>query len=119
MLWWPRTGKPNLRIELRKGLNRALYDLHRVGGASIGLPIAASTATGAYMAWRPLGGFVMTLSGARPAPAPVMPRTSRPPRPALPLDTLIARAQAQFPDAVIGPVQLPAKAGAPLRMRLN
>jgi uncharacterized iron-regulated membrane protein len=119
VLWWPRSGRPNYRIELRKGLSRALYDLHRVGGASIGLVIALSVATGAYMAWRPLGGFVTTLSGMRPTHAPVLPVTSLPPRTMLPLDTLLAQAQAQFPDATIGVAQLPAKPGVPLRVRLK
>ncbi|WP_346730456.1 PepSY-associated TM helix domain-containing protein [Caballeronia sp. dw_19] len=119
VLWWPRSGRPNLRVELRKGTSRALYDLHRVGGATIGLVIALSVATGAYMAWRPLGGFVSTLSGVRPMHAPVLPLASRSPRPMLPLDTLVAQAQAQFPDAMIGLVQLPAKPGVPLRVRLK
>lgn len=119
VLWWPRSGKPNLRIELRKGLSRALYDLHRVGGASLGILIAFSILTGAYMAWRPLGGFVTTLSGVRPMHAPVLPPASKPPRPTLPLDTLVARAQAQFPHATIGLIQFPAQPTAALRVRLK
>ena len=119
ILWWPRSGRPNWRVELRKGASRALYDLHRVGGATIGLVIALSVATGAYMAWRPLGGFISTLSGVRPLHAPVLPFASRSPRLMLPLDTLVTQAQAQFPDAMIGLVQLPGKAGVPLRVRLK
>lgn len=71
------------------------------------------------MAWRPLGGFVTTLSGVRPAPAPVLPRTSRPPRPLLPLDTQDALAHTQFPCGAVSLVQLPEKPGAPLRVRLK
>jgi uncharacterized iron-regulated membrane protein len=118
-LWWPRSGAPNLRVELRRGLSRALFDLHRVGGASPGLLIALSIATGAYMAWRRLGGFVTTLSGGRAVPVPVLPHTSRAPRPLLPLDRLVARAQAQFPRGAVSLVQLAEKPTAPLRIRMK
>jgi uncharacterized iron-regulated membrane protein len=119
VLWWPRSGRPNWRIELRKGVSRALYDLHRVGGATIGIVIALSVATGAYMAWRPLGGFVTAMSGARPTKPPVLPHSLDPARSPRPLDTLVAQAQAQFPGAMASIVQLPAKPGVPLRVRLK
>ncbi|WP_254074089.1 PepSY domain-containing protein [Burkholderia sp. S171] len=54
VLWWPRSGRPHWRVELRKGTSRALYDLHRVGGATIG-PLLRCR-------WRPApiqGGFVI------------------------------------------------------------
>lgn len=55
VLWWPARWPPSLRIVLDRGLLRGLFDLHRTGGAVFGLLIAVSVATGAYMAWRPLG----------------------------------------------------------------
>ncbi|WP_109482302.1 PepSY-associated TM helix domain-containing protein [Paraburkholderia sp. C35] len=119
VLWWPRAGIKTWRIELRRGRTRALYDLHRVGGASLGLVIALSVATGAYMAWRPLGGWVTTLSGAHPMKAPALPLHASRTEPPLPIDTLVADAQAQFPDGQINIVQLPAKSDAPLRVRLR
>jgi uncharacterized iron-regulated membrane protein len=103
---------------LDKGLLRAFFDLHRVGGATLELVIAASVASGAWMAWRPLGAFATTLSGAAPSTAPGLPKGSASAR-ALPLDTLVARAQAQFPGAPIGYVQVPAQADRPLRVRMR
>lgn len=114
ILWWP----PSWRIVLDKGLLRAFFDLHRVGGATLGLVIAASVASGAWMAWRPLGAFATTLSGAAPSTAPGLPKGSASAR-TLPLDTLVARAQAQFPGAPIGYVQVPAQADRPLRVRMR
>lgn len=89
-----------------------------MGGATLGLVIAASVASGAWMAWRPLGAFATTLSGAAPSTAPGLPKGSASAR-ALPLDTLVARAQAQFPGAPIGYVQVPAQADRPLRVRMR
>jgi uncharacterized iron-regulated membrane protein len=90
-----------------------------VGGASLGLVIALSVATGAYMAWRPLGGWVTALAGAHPVSAPVLVSKPSPAQPMLPLDALVARAHAQFPDGAINIVQWPAKADAPLRVRMR
>ncbi|WP_109479719.1 PepSY-associated TM helix domain-containing protein [Paraburkholderia sp. C35] len=119
VLWWPRGGVTGWRIELRRGRTRALYDLHRVGGASLGLLIAVSVASGAYMAWRPLNGWVTALAGAHPMRPPTLSTqpvsTSR----RLPVDTLVARAHEQFPDGQINIVQWPAKADAPLRIRMR
>ncbi|TDV35893.1 putative iron-regulated membrane protein [Paraburkholderia caballeronis] len=123
VLWWPRAGSAAWRIELRRGRTRALYDLHRVGGASLGLVIALSVATGAYMAWRPLAGWVtaaMTAaSGAHPARAPSLPARPSPSQPMLAVDALVARARAAFPDGQVNIVQMPAKADAPLRVRMR
>lgn len=118
VLWWPRRWPPSWRIVLDKGLLRAFFDLHRVGGAALGLLIAVSVASGAWMAWRPLGGFVTTLSGAAPTKTPTLPKGSAS-APALPLDTLVARAQTQFPQAPIGYVQVPAQADRPVRVRMR
>ena len=119
VLWWPRRWPPSWRVALRKGTARALFDLHRVGGALMGLVIAVSVATGAYMAWRPLGDVVTALSGGTPVKAPAMPKEASPAGAALPLDTLVARAQAQFPDAMVGYVQVPGQADRPVRVRMR
>ena len=62
-VWWPTRWPPSFRIAFNRGLLRALFDMHRVGGAVLGLFIAISVATGAYMAWRPIGQFVSALNG--------------------------------------------------------
>lgn len=119
VLWWPKRWPPVLRIELRKGLLRGLFDMHRIGGAILGLLIAVSVATGAYMAWRPLGGFVTMLSGEKPIKPPTVPKDLPHAVAAVSLDEMAARAQAQFAYAPIGYVQVPAQAGRPIRIRLR
>src|SRR5690606_31916974 len=63
VLWWPKRWPPSLKIELRKGVLRGLFDTHRIGGAVLGLVIAVSVATGAYMAWRPVGQIITAMAG--------------------------------------------------------
>jgi uncharacterized iron-regulated membrane protein len=118
VLWWPRRWPPSWRIALDRGLLRALFDLHRVGGAALGLLVAVSVASGAYMAWRPLGVFVSALAGATPTAAPRLPQLADA-GPAPTLDELAATAQARFPQAPIGYIQLPARADRPVRVRLQ
>jgi uncharacterized iron-regulated membrane protein len=101
ILWWPRRWPPSLRIELRKGLLRGLFDLHRTGGAVLGLLIAMSVATGAYMAWRPLGEVVTSLAGGKPVKPPKVPKASAQLEPVA-LDALVATARAQFPNGAVG-----------------
>jgi uncharacterized iron-regulated membrane protein len=120
ILWWPRSGQSGWRIDLRKGLLRGLFDLHRVAGATLGIVIAVSVATGAYMAWQPLRGFVSTLAGEKPLRAPALPATSQNHSgETLPLDTLVATARAQFPQGSVYLVQAPGNADKPVHVRLH
>ncbi|MBN3849665.1 PepSY domain-containing protein [Paraburkholderia sp. Ac-20342] len=119
VLWWPRDWRVGWRIELHKGLTRSLFDLHRVAGATLGVVIAVSVATGAYMGWQPLRKFVTTISGATPLHAPALPVASRGREATLPLDTLVAAARAVFPDGRVYLVQTPAKADRPVHVRLH
>jgi uncharacterized iron-regulated membrane protein len=119
VLWWPRKGQSGWRIELRKGTLRGLFDLHRVAGATLGIVIAVSVATGAYMAWQPLRGFVSTMSGGKPMRAPALPAASRGRADRLPLDTLVAAARARFPQSTVYLVQAPAKTDQPVHVRLH
>lgn len=118
ILWWPRRWPPSWRIALNKGLLRALFDTHRLGGAVLGLFLAVSIATGAYMAWRPLGAAVTYVSGSTPTLPPTITRPAQPSSPAPLLDALVTRAQAHFPDSRVGYVQVPAHGERPLRIRL-
>lgn len=119
VLWWPRRWPPSWRIEWRNGLTRGLFDLHRAGGAVMGLLITVSVASGAYMAWRPLGEFVTFLGGGTSLKPPALPKASATPGPALPLDALVALAQAQFPNAPVGYVQVPGQANRAVRVRMR
>jgi uncharacterized iron-regulated membrane protein len=120
ILWWPRCGQSGWRIELRRGWVRSLFNLHRVTGATLGVLIAVSVATGVYMAWQPLRGFVTTLSGEKPMRAPALPLASRSASGArLPVDTLVDTARAGFAQSRVYLVQVPAKADLPVHVRLH
>lgn len=116
VLWWPRRWAGAWRIELRRGTRRALFDLHRVGGAALGLLVAISVVTGAYMAWRPLSSAVTAVAGATPVQPPSVGAASAV---RLTLDEAVNRAGAVFPDGRIGYVQVPAGAVKPVRVRLR
>jgi uncharacterized iron-regulated membrane protein len=73
ILWWPKRWPGNWRIELNKSLVRALFDMHRIGGVIMGLLIAVSVVTGAYMAWRPLGDWLNVLSSSTAVKPPKLP----------------------------------------------
>ncbi|WP_159914896.1 PepSY domain-containing protein [Pantoea sp. 18069] len=118
ILWWPRRWPPSWKVELGRGVLRALFDLHRVGGVVMGLVIAVSVASGAYMAWRPLGGAITWMSGATPVKPPSVPKASTPPGQPRTLDTLVAKAREQFPGTPVGYIQVPAQADRPVRIRL-
>ena len=118
VLWWPRRWPPSWRIVLDQGLLRGLFDLHRTGGVLMGLVIAVSVASGAYMAWRPLGVFVSALSGATPVLPPAVPKLADDTA-AITLDEMAARAQARFPNDAIGYIQVPGDAKRPLRVRMR
>ncbi len=117
VLWWPRRWRQALALTLDRGRLRALFDLHRSGGAVLGLLIAVPVATGAYMAWKPLPQAVSALAGQVPlAPPKLQPFD---PNAALaPLDAVLATASARFGAAPVGSVTLPAGAAKPLRVRL-
>lgn len=118
VLWWPTRWPPSLRIVLDKGLLRGLFDLHRTGGAVLGLLIAVSVFTGAYMAWRPLGGFISAAAGQQPFKPPAVPAAPAG-APRLSLDELVARAQQVFPGQPIGYAQVPGKPNRPMRVRFR
>lgn len=120
ILWWPSTAaqwRHAFALKLRKGATRALFDLHRFGGAVIGLLIAVSVASGAWMAWRPLGVWVSGLAGET---APKPPKVGKAEGPPLTLDQIVAQARQRWPEAMVGYVQLGAAAtDRPVRVRFK
>jgi uncharacterized iron-regulated membrane protein len=119
LLWWPLRRAGLFKIEMGKGLRRSLFDLHKVLGIVCAAYIAFSVSTGAYLVWRPLAGWVTTLSGETPSKAPVI--DSAAPLPAHPvsLDEMLRRAQEHFPGSMVGSIQVPAGEKRPLRVRLR
>ncbi|MEG2045880.1 MAG: PepSY domain-containing protein [Comamonas sp.] len=117
VLWWPRHWAQAWRVELRKNLARSLFDLHRVGGAALGLLLAVSVATGAYMAWRPLGGAINWFSGASTVEPPQLPQLEAAPGPLPSVDALRETAQRALPEGQLRMLQLPAAPTKPVRVR--
>ncbi|MGB3431178.1 PepSY-associated TM helix domain-containing protein [Achromobacter sp.] len=118
VVWWPRKWPPSLRMAFNKGALRALFDLHRNGGAILALALAVCMASGAYMAWRPIGGWITLASGQTPVIAPKLP--ARPAGSIQPrsLDELAAAAQAAFPDGAIGYFLYTPRTDRPLAIRM-
>lgn len=119
VLWWPVRWPPSLRIRWGRPVLRAVFDLHSVGGAVLGFLVAVSVVTGAYMAWPPLRPLVSSLFGEKPVAPPRVTPKSAPADGAPTLDALVARAQALFPQGMVGYVQVPAKATQPVRVRFK
>lgn len=119
ILWWPRRWPANWHIEWGKGLLRALFDLHRVGGVVLGLLMAVSVATGAYLAWRPLAVAISVVAGATPVKPPRLGASDTRSMPAPTVDQLLATARAAIPDSPVGFVQIPGQAGQPVRIRFR
>jgi len=120
ILWWPRHWPGNWHVKLRKSLVRALFDLHRIGGVVMGLLIAASVLTGAYLAWRPLGDVLNVISRTTPVKAPRLPEDiPEPLHPTPNVDALLARARAAMPDGQACFVQVPTSAKQALHIRFR
>lgn len=116
VLWWPARWRTGLTVRTGAGFTRSIFDLHRAGGALLGLVVGVSVATGAYMAWHPIAQWVSQATGQVPLPPPTVSPSAAAP---VSLDTAVARAQALFPDGMVGYVQVPASDGSPLRVRLK
>jgi len=119
VLWWPARWPPSLRVRWDGNTMRSVFDLHSVGGALLGVLMAVSVASGAYMAWPPLRTLVSNVVGQTPGRPPAVPAAANRGKAAPTLDQLVARAQDLFPGAMVGYVQVPAQASKPVRVRLK
>jgi uncharacterized iron-regulated membrane protein len=118
VLWWPRRWPPSWRVERGAGALRTWLDLHKVVGSLLGLLLLVPVASGAYMAWTPLRGFVTAVAGEQPVKPPRVPAGTTATAPAG-LDRLVEAARARFPDAMVGYVQVPASTKQAVRVRLK
>jgi len=115
-LWWPSNWKATWTLRFKSGLTASLFDVHRVGGSALGLLIAISVFSGAYMAWKPLSGFITALAGDS---ATLPPKVAPWQGDGAALDAMTSRAAVLFPGARIGYVQLPGQPSSPIRFRLK
>ncbi|EHK65471.1 PepSY-associated TM helix domain-containing protein [Achromobacter arsenitoxydans] len=120
VLWWPRKWPPSLRMVVNKGALRAVFDIHRNGGAILALLLAVSIATGAYLAWRPIGGWITLASGQQQVVAPKLPPPPDGHERAVPtLDEMASHARAVFPGAAIGYVLYTPHSDRPMAIRMR
>jgi len=117
VLWWPRRWPPSFRIHWRAGVLRASVDLHNAAGVLLGVFIAVSVASGAYMAWPPLRTFVSGLAGHAPVAAPKV-AAALPATPPASLAGIARQAHALFPEAMVGYVQVSGERAVRVRLKL-
>ncbi len=115
-LWWPARWRQALTVRWSAGGLRALFDWHRVTGALFGVVVLVSVASGAYMAWPPIAKSISALNGT---PLAVPPRANGGPPPDDVVALAVDQAEKTYPDALVGYVQVPAKADQPIRVRLR
>ena len=115
-LWWPVHWSQAFTIRWTASRLRTWFDWHRVTGAVLGMLVLISVVSGAYMAWPPLAQSVTKLSGASLASPPAV--VGGPPQ-AEAIGRAVDMALTAFPQAMVGYVQVPAKAHQPIRVRLR
>lgn len=118
VLWWPLRWRQAFAVRTQVGTTVALLDLHRVAGAALGLLVLVSVVTGAYLAWRPIAGWVTAVSGQSPPPVPV-PRGDAGATPSASIDAALLRAQAHWSGAQVSVVHVPPRSLAAARARLR
>lgn len=118
-LWWPVRWRHAFSVRVRAGLKPAVFDMHRVAGATLGLLVLVSVATGAYLAWRPLAGWVNQITGQSPAQAPA-PRTLLSNGVfALTVDDAVQRARLEWSDGIASQVRIPPSNQTVVRVRVR
>jgi uncharacterized iron-regulated membrane protein len=115
VLWWPVRWRQAFSVQWGARAPRLVMDLHKTGGALLGVFIAVSIASGTWMAWKPLVNWVNTFSAGKPASAPP-PAAAAGPRASL--DRMAAQALQAHPGARVGYVVLPARDEQAVRIRL-
>lgn len=119
VLWWPLRWGRAFSVRARSGRAVALLDLHRVAGAALGLLVLISVLTGAYMAWRPLAGWVTYLSGGPTAILPTPKPRPDPTAVSATIDAAVQRAGEHWPHAIVSVVHVPPRSLAAARVRLR
>ncbi|MGE0713855.1 MAG: PepSY-associated TM helix domain-containing protein [Alphaproteobacteria bacterium] len=120
-LWWPRRGqwRRALAVERRQGTWRLNYDLHRVTGAAMAVPLLAAALTGIVLVFP---GYVRPpLKAVLDAPAPPRAPRSEPIAGAAPvgIDRAVAAARAAVIDSTPTAVQIPTQPTGAFQVRLR
>jgi uncharacterized iron-regulated membrane protein len=132
VIWWPGIRKvaAGFHYELRAGWKRQVYDLHKVAGIAVLVPLALLAVTGAYWGfptqYEAALGLLSNGEGRRNAPAaPPLPAATAPAASApvasasAPpgLDVVLARALAAMPEGEPTLFTFPSRPGQPYSLR--
>jgi uncharacterized iron-regulated membrane protein len=118
-LWWPVRWRRAFSVRIRAGLKPAVFDAHRVAGATLGLLVLVSVATGAYLAWRPLAGWVSHLAGQPLAQVPGPRKMSGNGTLALTADDAVRLARLEWSDGIASQVRIPPSDQTVVRVRIR
>lgn len=124
IVWWPARWSTALQMRWRGRRTVALADGHRLAGALLGLLVLSAVASGTYVVWRPLAGWVNSVASTPRAGPPMLPRqipdTPNGAAPAPPLDALVrAGAGAAGQGARLVDIGLPVGKPGPVRLRYH
>jgi uncharacterized iron-regulated membrane protein len=121
VLWWPRRGRwrQALSIKWSAGAFRVWFDVHRVVGVFALALILMTATTGAALAlYDKLTEPALVLFTGKGARQPA-PKSTPGGMQSAPLDPMLARAAALFPDGRITRITLPAKPDAAVAVRVR
>lgn len=119
ILWWPVRWGDAFVVRARSRLKVVVFDTHRVAGVTLGLLVLLSVSTGAYLAWRPLAGWVNYFAGQSLAQVPAPRKMSSDATLSLTADDVIQRARLEWPDGVVSQVLIPPSDQAVVRVRVR
>ena len=116
VLWWPgKNWRRGFQMRWNTNWKGRNYELHRVGGALACGGLTAIALAGTALVWSAWFAAVLARAiGNEPKAKPKIAKSAAKP---LPLDELVARADAAFPGGRLSRISFPAKAGAPLIIR--
>ena len=120
-MWWPRKLKnlsQNLKIKTGGSKRRLLFDIHRVGGAYVAVPLFLIALTGLNFSLLkgPYQSAVHFLTGSGPLPKVATSKVSE--NSPLPFENAVTIARIALPKATPTELHPPGKAGAPVVVRL-
>ncbi len=110
-LWWPRRGRPwrdAFVVQWRAQWRRRNFDLHRVTGIVVAVPLLLVAITGAYFPFNtPFRWLAETLTGTRAAEASPRSRSTGPEERRVSIDEVLDVAVTSFPGAPPNWIHLP------------
>ena len=120
IIWWP--GRTRLRkglsVTFRSGANRGWRELHRSAGAFSAAVLLLSATTGVLMVWKEqVRAVIDSFDSIVQKPSPKV--AELPGRPLLPVDLLVAKAQAEYGPTRLQQLRFPGKGGRVVAVYLD